>query len=277
MNRLKPDAPRGILSTANADARSFQHARYYASPDLEPFVEHYWSVAWDLRGLPPERVETLPHPSVHLIFDRREGTRVSGVARGKFTRLLEGAGGVFSVKFKPGGFFPILATLTDDPSVATFTDRTVRFIDVFGAPAEPFDKAILAAPDDAARITIVEEFLRGLRPQPDANANLVATIAYAVAADRAIVKVDDLVERYALNKRALQRLFSRHVGVTPKWVIQRYRLHEAAERLRAEASVSHAALAAELGYSDQAHFVRDFKAMVGSSPAVYARGRTGER
>jgi len=33
----------------------------------------------------------------------------------------------------------------------------------------------------------------------------------------------------------------------------------------------YADLALELGYSDQAHFVRDFKAIVGVTPAVYAR------
>ena len=37
-------------------------------------------------------------------------------------------------------------------------------------------------------------------------------------------RVDDLVERHGVNKRTLQRLFAKYVGVTPKWVIQRYRL-----------------------------------------------------
>jgi AraC-like DNA-binding protein len=93
---------------------------------------------------------------------------------------------------------------------------------------------------------------------------------YAAAGDRTLVRVDDLVDRHGMNKRTLQRLFARYVGVRPKWVIQRYRLHEAAERLAA-GGVDHAALASELGYSDQAHFARDFKAIVGLSPAVYER------
>jgi AraC-like DNA-binding protein len=68
------------------------------------------------------------------------------------------------------------------------------------------------------------------------------------------------------------RLFAKYVGVSPKRVIQRYRLHEAAERFgQAERSAGYADLALELGHSDQAHFVRDFKAIVGVTPAVYAR------
>ena len=62
-------------------------------------------------------------------------------------------------------------------------------------------------------------------------------------------------------------------AATPKWVIQRYRLHEAAERLRApkESAPALADLAAALGYADQAHFARDFKRVVGESPGAFAR------
>ena len=96
-------------------------------------------------------------------------------------------------------------------------------------------------------------------------------MVYAIAGDRDITKVEDLVERYGLNVRAVQRLFAKYVGVSPKWVIQRYRLHEAAEQLASNTALSQADLALSLGYSDQAHFNRDFKAVVGTSPAAYAR------
>jgi AraC-like DNA-binding protein len=54
-------------------------------------------------------------------------------------------------------------------------------------------------------------------------------------------------------------------------VIQRYRLNEAAEELATGESISQSELALTLGYSDQAHFIRDFKSIVGVSPAAYAR------
>ena len=82
-----------------------------------------------------------------------------------------------------------------------------------------------------------------------------------------------LAARFGLGVRALQRLFAEYVGVSPKWVIQRYRLHEAAERIarmRPE-ELDGAALAADLGYADQAHFIRDFRRWVGFTPAEYAR------
>ena len=71
------------------------------------------------------------------------------------------------------------------------------------------------------------------------------------------------------------RQFTRYVGVSPKWVIQRYRLHEALERLERGAEVDRVELALTLGYFDQAHFVRDFKRFVGVSPGDYARRGAG--
>jgi AraC-like DNA-binding protein len=60
-------------------------------------------------------------------------------------------------------------------------------------------------------------------------------------------------------------------------VIRRYRLHEAAEQLKGPDPPPLAALAAALGYADQAHFARDFKAVVGRTPAVFVDGEGAAR
>jgi len=266
MPRRKTEPPRGVLKTAVADPDRYRHARYHPSPDLAAFVEHYWSVQWDLRGRAPERVETLPHPSVHMIFERPAGSRIAGVARGKFSALLEGHGGVFAVKFRPGGFYPFVRA-----SVSTLSETSVPPRNVFGVAADALEAALLADVTDEDRVTVVEDFLRCRLPDPDPQAVRIGEMVYATATDRSIVKVEDLVVRYDTSKRTLQRLFAKYVGIGPKWVIQRYRLHEAAEQLVAGGAVHQSALALRLGYSDQAHFVRDFRAMVGTSPAAYAR------
>jgi AraC-like DNA-binding protein len=96
-------------------------------------------------------------------------------------------------------------------------------------------------------------------------------IVERIAADRTINKVEDLAPSTGLGIRALQRLFREYVGISPKWVIRRARLHDAAARLADTGHVNLTRLAHELGYSDQAHFTRDFKAVVGRSPSDYRR------
>ena len=127
------------------------------------------------------------------------------------------------------------------------------------------DRAITEA------IAVIEAFLRGRDPQPDETIARVAAIVEQTDADRTITRVEQLVDRFHIGKRNLQRLFSAYVGVSPKWVIQRYRLHEAADRAASGGAIDWADLALDLGYADQAHFIRDFKRLVGQTPAEYSR------
>lgn len=91
-----------------------------------------------------------------------------------------------------------------------------------------------------------------------------------VAADPRIARVDDLAARCESSVRRVQRLFAEYVGVSPKWVIRRYRLHEVTERMAAGSRIDWAGLAAELGYADQAHLARDFTSVFGEPPTHYA-------
>lgn len=104
-----------------------------------------------------------------------------------------------------------------------------------------------------------------------AQAELAMGLADRIRTDRTIRRVADFARAEGLSVRTLQRLFAGYVGVSPKWVLLRYRVHEALERAASGAEADWAALAAELGYSDQAHLVRDVTATVGVPPTVYAR------
>jgi len=254
-----------MLVTAVAEPRPRRHERFHPSDDLAAFVEHYWIVEWDRRGISPERIEVLTHPSVHMIFERG-ACRIVGVMRKKCSRLLEGNGRAFSVKFTPGGFYPFACA-----PVSSFSNRMVKIHEVFGAEGGALERRMVSECADAPRFALIEEFLRSRRPEVDEHLPGISEMVYTVARDRTLLRVEDLVVRYGIGKRTLQRLFAKYVGATPKWVIQRYRLHEAAEQLAAGRRVNQASLALDLGYSDQAHFVRDFKAIIGISPAAYAK------
>jgi AraC-like DNA-binding protein len=99
----------------------------------------------------------------------------------------------------------------------------------------------------------------------------VGDIVAALLHDRTISRVDDVTERFGITPRTLQRLFQRYVGVSPKWVLRRYRLHEAAAVLAREQHRPWAEVAADLGYFDQSHFIRDFTAAIGITPVAYAQ------
>jgi AraC-like DNA-binding protein len=228
-----------------------RHAYPDPSPDLARYVAHYWVVSWDYAE--PYRQKIVPYPNVHLTF--RDGVAtVNGVVSGHQIKVLEGRGGVFGVAFRPGCFRPFLGA-----PVSTITDRTVDATEVLG-PDLP----------DPLEVATVERYLRAHLPEPDPRADDAADLVAKIAAKPEITRVTALARDAGTSVRQLQRLFAEYVGIGPKWVIRRYRLHEVTERLAKGAEIDWAALAVELGYADQAHFARDFKLMFGESPTWYA-------
>jgi AraC-like DNA-binding protein len=236
----------------NSAWRRFQRHDFPApSPALAVHVDHFVVVSWDYAE--PYRQKIVPYPNVHLTFRDGDAT-VHGVSSGYQIKVLDGRGGMLGVTFRPGAFRPFLRA-----SVATITDRSIDATEVFGG-----------ALPDPVDVATVEEFLLANLPEPDPRAGEAADIVARIAAKPELTRVDALAAHTGISVRGLQRLFAEYVGVGPKWVIRRYRLHEVTERLAKGADIEWAALAADLGYSDQAHFVRDFKAMFGESPTWYA-------
>lgn len=256
--------PRGILNLKEGE-KKFQLARHLPSPDLAFFVEHYWIVRWDLRGQKPYMSETLPHPSIHVVFEKDQ-SRIVGVVTGKFSRTIEGKGQVFGIKFRPGAFYPFAKF-----SVSRFKNQMLPLETVFDVDSKALEETILSWEDAGKMTEIAEQFLRRRLPQHDEKVAVIHRIIDCMMADREVPKVDDIADRLRLNKRTLQRLFHQYVGVSPKWVIKRYRLHEAAEKLASGEVTDWPIIALDLGYFDQAHFIKDFKAIIGKSPAEYAK------
>jgi AraC-like DNA-binding protein len=271
-NAMSPvaDKVRGVLRPV-AEGGKFRHERIVASEPLRGVVQHFWSVRWDLRGAKPFMPATLPHPNVHIVFED-DGAKVAGVHTGRFTTRLEEAGWVFGVKFRPGAFRPYLGR-----SVASLRDRSVPIDEVFGAAGAALARQVSDLGGDAEKAAAVERFLNERMTPSDPNVERVSNIVDEIAENREIVSVEQVVERWHVGKRPLQLLFSSYVGVGPKWVINRYRLHEAIERLQEGASINFTDLAMELGYFDQPHFIRDFRKLVGCTPAAYTRRHLEER
>jgi AraC-like DNA-binding protein len=261
---------RGILRPAETAERAGLRRDAPVSEPLRPFVERYWSVRWDLTGQPPFRSEVLSHPSVNVSVESGTEPRfgvpmpavlVHGVVTERFTVDLAGAGRVSAVKFRPGGFAAFTGVLAARNSVVPLGAE-------LGLSAGGLLAAVLAEEDDDARAAVLDAALLPRAPDPpDAYVDLLGLVAQMIE-DRSLVRVDQVAALGAMSVRSLQRLFATFVGVSPKAVLARYRLQDAAAAIDAGAD-DLAALAASLGWFDQAHFSRDFHAVVGVTPSSY--------
>jgi AraC-like DNA-binding protein len=256
----------GVLHAGSAAAK-FTLTRYPPPADLAPFLDFYWVIRWDLTGQPAHEQAILPHPNVNLAFETT-GAAVYGIDTRIFTRRLAGARKALGIRFRPGGFRPF----RPEP-VSTLNDQVLPARAVFGLAADEACGRIMAEEaDDAAMQSAASGLLRDFGPVPDPLIDLAAGLVKQITEDQSLRRVAQLAGLSGLPERRLQRLFADYVGVSPKWVMRRARLHEAALRAEATgpASVDWAALAADLGYSDQAHLTRDFTATLGVPPTRYS-------
>ncbi len=262
--RKVTDTPKGVVGPQAARQR-FRLNRYFPCAELAGVLDHHWIVEWDLRDQPPHVQRTLPYPCVSLVFDRRR-TGIFGVVSGAFETTLADTGRVIGVRFRPGAFRAFFGK-----PVHLMTDKVLPVSTLLGGSDAEAEEAVLSAPDDAGMVSAAESLLLRVLPPPDPQVERIHDILQMLQQDIGLTQVRDLAERAGVSERTLQQLFSGHVGVTPKWVICRYRLHEAADKLASGEAVDLAELAHALGYFDQAHFTRDFRKLVGKAPAEYRR------
>ena len=77
---------------------------------------------------------------------------------------------------------------------------------------------------------VAEALLHSVLPERDPLAEQAAELVSRITDDPGLRRVDQLSAESGMTARTLQRLFADYVGVSPKWVMRRARLHEAAER-----------------------------------------------
>jgi AraC-like DNA-binding protein len=239
--------------------------RWAPPASLDACVAYAWRVAWDLSGRPAHTQETAPHPNAYLVLDEGK-LQVSGVSRKRFVRVLADKGWAFGVKFRPGGLRAFVPR-----AMAELTDKVFPVEEIFSSGAVIFREEMLHTEEPEALANAAFRFLEERVGTVDPRVEQANALVDAILTTPAITSVEDLARISGMNFRALQRLFREFVGVSPKWVIRRYRLHELIARLQSGEELHWAALAQELGYFDQAHLIRDFRMVVGRAPEEYRR------
>lgn len=254
--------------------------RYRVGATLAGLIDRFWAVEWDLPAGTVHRQQVLTHPGCSLsvghadaaageVGDEAIEARLNGVSRRLSTRVLFGQGWAVAAMTTPGG----LGALTLE-AVSTFTDRVVPLRTALRLDEGNLIEETSAQPDQESRVPVLahtlEDVIAATHPERVSKARQVAEVASLGETDRSLRRLADLCAISGIGPRKLQRMFLEHAGVSPTWVLRRYRLLDAAEAVRDGQRVSWAEVAAELGYADQAHLSRDFRAAIGTPPATYA-------
>jgi AraC-like DNA-binding protein len=251
----------------------FDLDRWAPSDAAARFVEHFWSVQWDLRGQDPFDSTVITFPSMHITHEWGENgprhgfglpnTLKHGVVERVFHTTISERGAVVGARFRPGGF---AARFNCD--AAALTGRVQPVDDeLFGGPIHLEDDVATAS----ARL---DELIGSYAGTGDDTYVKLSGLVDRIRDDGRLHRVEQVMDHSPWGARTTQRVFRRYVGVPVKWVLCRYRLQQAALEIESHPEVDFADLAVRLGWYDQAHFINDFRSMLGSTPGEYA-GRHG--
>lgn len=238
---------------------------------MDALIRRYWLPIWSLPSGERSVQRVLQYPVCQLVIGH-DYSYLVGPRLGMSTKELAGNGWAMGVMLQPAA-----GALLTGRMMTTVVGHDLTLdsllIDRGADIAVKVRSVLIEDPSDVqkqgAAVVLLEQWLSALLPV-DEEGLLVNAIVDFVETKPEVHRVSQLCAEFSLTERTLQRLTGRRIGLTPKWLIQRRRLHEVAGRLADPARPSLADLALDLGYADQAHLHRDFRAVTGLTPAQYA-------
>jgi AraC-like DNA-binding protein len=116
----------------------------------------------------------------------------------------------------------------------------------------------------------VEDFLIGKRLNALFEPQQVRAAAKLLYHTKGQFRVAALADRCHASARQLERQFDQATGVSPKALARIIRFEAIRSRLMFQPDANLTDLAYEFGYTDQAHFIHDFKAFTNKTPSEFA-------
>lgn len=251
------DPTRGVLYPE----RLPRFTRLAPPAEASALIAWFWIPQWDLDEGVVSRQLVLAYPAANLVVEPG-GVTLWGATTRAAERELRGSGWAVGAVLRPAA----LARLHGAPS---------DLVDGHAGLVEPgLRQAVEAAmPDLDAAAGVIATWLAQRVGAPTPEARLANDMSDLLIQDASILRLDDAAERLRVSVRTLQRLAHRTVGMSPAAMIRRRRLQEAAQRVRDDPAASLAEIAAELGYSDQAHLANDFRTVLGFTASDYRAAR----
>lgn len=243
-------------------------------PDLARHVAALW---YGEGHLAYRRDRILPRGCSHLLInlgppqylvDERNGARrefrdvwFSGQHQSFLETEAPGGVALLGVAFQAQGAYAVIAS----PQEA-LADHVVELDALLGDGVRALRQRLLETPGLEDRFALVEAWLlerAGLGHQPHpATSWAVDRIAHGAGQ----VRIEELARASGYTRKHLAALFRREVGLTPKALARVHRFHAALGALRSGRGVAWSQLAADCGYYDQSHLIRDFRAFSGCTP-----------
>lgn len=249
--------------------------KYPVSPALRPFIKYYYVLkGHDLL------YETHPQGTFDLIFGQPNGSEFRGEKTVKpthkattlmfaqqekhFDIYLAPHSRVYSVSFKPEGFYKILKF-----PLGEMINLMWDISDHLPKSYQYLYEQVLESKTDEQAIQILENFF--MREFYKANAVLSPfdQLLHFIRQKNGNIRVEEMAQHLNVSRRTLNRLFAKHLGITPKSYSSIVRFQQAILNYYERPNFGWSGVLYDMGYYNQNHFIKDFKRYTGKTPTRF--------
>lgn len=238
---------------------------FLPSKALAPYVEAYY-LSPNLR----QNGSTPCFPAISTSYVKLSS--VSAVVSGQTTKPtvadsefgdMTGLG----VKLCAGAFYALFGLPASE-----LTNQVIRLDEVLGRTTTELVEQLAAEASPADRVRSLERTLLHCVQRAHQRDDLIAQQLVAALRRLPAMPISKLAEELGYSARQLQRKLNAVVGLSPRLYQRICRFEKALDLIHAspEANkISWVTIALSCGYSDQAHFIRDFHEFAGCTPGRY--------
>jgi AraC-like DNA-binding protein len=249
-------------------------------PELAMHVRRY--NGYDERSFRPVRRREPPSGEVALIISLGPHHQlidpVTGSSLATLRSFVAGLDDTYSVVESgiPGlaiqvDFTPIGARQVLQLPMHLVSKRTVELSDLFGSEANRLIEQLFEAPDWHSRFVMLDKFLISKIRQ---SAKPVSEVDWAwrqLENSHGVTPIQGITEHLGWTRKRLIKAFRQEVGIPPKVLARILRFRWVLAELKSRKVINLSQLAAECGYSDQSHMIRDCKDLSGWTPVELVR------
>lgn len=236
------------------------------SDELRQFVRYYWM----LESNEPFSTLTFPIGCPQIIFHRKSPLYIPELAKSQSQFTISGQVN-FPAHIQSDGrldmivavFYPHTIGMFIDTPPSSFYNIEISGYDIENRQLNEIARIIFDSEDHNECIAVLEKYLMS-KIKPGLNISRIGKSIKALFQVPSLT-VSSLSDIACLSKRQFERIFSDTVGMNPKEYARVVRSQKALWLMQ-NGEHNYAGIASACGFSDQSHFIRDFKAMTGHTP-----------
>lgn len=239
--------------------------------ELRPYVRYYWT----LSAVEPLSVLTFPIGCPMMIFHRRQPLYIPETDCSQSPFTISGQVNFPArvessepVEMLAAVFYPHTAGMFIDTPPSAFYNHEINGFDIAGRQLADVALRVLDSRGWGESVGLLERWLL-TKINPTLNIRRIGgSVSMLMRAPS--TPVDSLADNACLSRRQYERIFREQVGMNPKEYARVVRFQKVLWLMQC-GERDYAGMAAECGYADQSHMIREFKAMSGHTPADLTR------